>query len=119
MILINALPFALHVVFYSSGAMAELFLFLPVFSCLVALNCLNCKKTGVFLLYQGFLLVCIFCAGSASTYLYYHNISDDGMTMVVGKLMVLVESTIHIATTIIAAVIKAIINKKRPQAPAC
>ena len=113
--LINALPFVLDVLFYTTGAMDILHLFLPIFAGLTLLNYINCQKVIPYILYQAFMLVCIICAGYASTYLYYHNISNDSMTPVVGELMTLLGVSINIIVTVVTAVIKAVMNKKRTQ----
>ena len=113
--LINALPFVLDVLFYTTGAMDNLHLFLPIFAGLTLLNYRNCQKVVPYILYQAFMLVCIICAGYASTYLYYHNVSNDFMTPVVGKLMTLLGASISIVATVITSVVKAVMNKKRAQ----
>ena len=113
--LINALPFVLDVLFYTTGKMDDLYLFLPIFAGLTALNYRNCQKVIPYILYQAFMLVCIICAGYASTYLYYHNISNDFMTPVVGELMTLLGASISIVATVITSVVKAVMNKKRAQ----
>ena len=113
--LINALPFVLDVLFYTTGATDNLYLFLPIFAGLTALNYRNCQKVIPYILYQAFMLVCIICAGYASTYLYYHNVSDDFMTLVVGKLMTFLDASISVVATVITAVVKAVMNKKRAQ----
>ena len=113
--LINALPFVLDVLFYTTGVMDNLRLFLPIFAGLTLLNYRNCQKVIPYILYQAFMLVCIICAGYASTYLYYHNVSNDSMTPVVGELMTLLGASISIVATVITAVVKAVMNKKRTQ----
>ena len=115
LLLINALPFGLDIIFYSAGAMGDLFLFLPVFIGLTVLNYKNCQKIIPYVLYQAFMLICIICTGYASTYLYYHNVSNDFMTPVVGELMTLLGASISIVATVITAVVKAVMNKKRTQ----
>lgn len=115
LLLINALPFVLDVLFYTMGKMDNLYLFLPIFAGLTALNYRNCKKVIPYILYQAFMLICIICAGYASTYLYYHNVSNDFMTPVVGELMTLLGVSISIVATVITAVVKAVMNKKRTQ----
>lgn len=115
LLLINALPFGLDIIFYSAGAMGDLFLFLPVFIGLTVLNYKNCQKITPYVLYQAFMLICIICTGYASTYLYYHNVSNDFMTPVVGELMTLLGASISIVATVITAVVKAVMNKKRTQ----
>ena len=113
--LINALPFVLDVLFYTTGKMDDLYLFLPIFAGLTLLNYRNCQKVIPYILYQAFMLICIVCAGYASTYLYYHNISNDFMTPVVGELMTLLGASISIVATVITSVVKAVMNKKRAQ----
>lgn len=115
LILINAFPFILDAFFYPMGAMVDLFLFLPVFTGLTVLNYKNCQKVIPYSLYQAFMLVCIICTGYASTYLYYHNVSNDSMTPVVGEFMTLLGASINIFATVITAAIKAVMNKKRTQ----
>ena len=110
--LINALPFVLDVLFYTTGKMDNLFLFLPIFAGLTVLNYRNCPKVAPYILYQSFMLICIICAGYASTYLYYHNVSNDSMTPVVGEFITLLGASISIVATLITAVVKAVMNKK-------
>ena len=110
--LINALPFVLDVLFYTTGAMDNLYLFLPIFAGLAALNYRNCQKVVPYILYQVFMLICIICAGYASTYLYYHNVSNDFMTPVVGELMTQLGVSISIVATVITSVVKAVKYKK-------
>ena len=110
--LINALPFVLDVRFYTTGKVDNLFLFLPIFAGLTVLNYRNCQKVVPFILYQAFMLICIICAGYASTYLYYHNVSNDSMTPVVGMFMTILGASISIVATLITAVVKAVMNKK-------
>lgn len=112
LILINALPFVLDVLFFTAGKLDNLFLFLPIFAGLTVLNYLNCKKVIPYIFCQAFMLVCIICAGYASTYLFYHNVSNDFMTPVVGELMTFLGASINIIATVITAVIKAVMNKK-------
>ena len=112
LLLINALPFGLDVLFFTTGGMDNLFLFLPIFAGLTALNYRNCQKVVPFILYQAFMLICIICAGYASVYLYYHNVSNDFMTPVLGKFITLLCAGISIVATLITAVVKAVKNKK-------
>ena len=111
LLLINVLPFALDVFFYPAGAPLDLGLFLPVFTGLTVLNYKNCKKVIPYILYQAFMLICIICAGCVSTYLYYHNVSNDFLTPVVGKLMTLLGAGINVVVTVITSVVKAVMRK--------
>ena len=112
LLLINALPFGLDVLFFTTGGMDNVFLFLPILAGLTALNYRNCQKVVPFILYQAFMLICIICAGYASTYLYYHNVSNDSMTPVLGMFITLLCAGISIVATLITAVVKAVKNKK-------
>ena len=112
LLLINALPFGLDVLFFTTGGMDNLFLFLPILAGLTALNYRNCQKVVPFILYQAFMLICIICAGYASVYLYYHNVSNDSMTPVLGMFITLLCAGISIVATLITAVVKAVKNKK-------
>lgn len=111
--LINVLPFALDVIFYHTGSTDELFLFLPIFAGLTLLNYMNCQKVIPYILYQAFMLICIICAGYVSTYLYYHNVSNDFMTPVVGELMTILQAGFNVVATAITAIVKAVTNRKR------
>ena len=113
LILVNALPFVLDVLFYTRGGLDNLFLLLPIIAGLAFLNHSNSRNVFEFILYQVFMLVCIICSGYASTYLYYHNVSDDSMTPVVGMLMAFLGASICIITTVIIAIVRAVKNKKR------
>lgn len=104
LIFINILPFVLNVVFYENGATDDLILFLPIFAGLTVLNFRNTTKTLHFIFIQLLILVCIVCSGHINTSLYYHNISDDYMTPVVGKFFVYLESATDIITTVVLAV---------------
>lgn len=115
LLLINALPFGFDVIFYSAGAPADLVLFLPVFIGLTVLNYKISQKLIPYILYQAFMLICIICSGYASTYLYYHNISNDFMTLVVGEFMTLLGVSISVFVTVVTSVVKAVITKKRTQ----
>ena len=115
LLLINAFPFVLDVIFYSAGAMFDLYLFLPIFTGLTILNYLSCKKTDTYILYQAFTLVCIICAGCVSTCLYYRNVSNDTMTPVVGGVITFWSAGISVFVTAVTSVVKAVINKKCTQ----
>ena len=115
LLLISAFPFVLDVIFYPVGAMVDLYLFLPIFAGLTTLNYLSCQKTIPYIFYQVFILICIICDGYVSTYLYYHNVSNDSMTPTVGMLMTLWGVSISIIVTVVTSVAKAVITKKRTQ----
>ena len=112
LLVINALPFVLNICFYHTGSMDDLVLFLPVFVLLTLLNFRTCKEAKYFVFVQGFMLVCIMISNVISTELYYHLISDDAMTPVVGKLFLYLEAGICLMTSIIVTLI---ISKNKPR----
>ena len=112
LVLINAFPFLLNTLFYAAGGMDDLGLFAPIFAGLTFLNFRECKKVITYIIFQVFLLICIVCSGYVSIYLHYHRISNDFMTLLVGELMVLLESAICIIVTAVTAIAKGIKNKK-------
>lgn len=105
-IVINMLPFALNITMYRFGAGLEIVAFLPVFSMLTSLNYDFFDKTLHYVIIQFYLLVCIFCSGYISTYLYYNNISSDHMTKGIGTGLAFLGTIIAIITTIVTGIIK-------------
>lgn len=112
LVLINALPFLLNSVFFSAGGMDDYLLFVPIFAGLTFLNFRNCKKVILYITFQVFILICIVCSGYIATYLHYHKIVGDFMTLLVGALIVLLESAICIIATAITAIVKGVKNKR-------
>ena len=98
---------------YSFGAPLEILMFPPVFAVLTFMNYNSFEKTLHYVMIQSYLLVCMFCSGCISTYLYYHNISGDNMTPAIGLLMILLGSVIVVITTVITSLVKIINNKKQ------
>ena len=113
LLLINLLPFALDVILYTGGVTVDVVLFLPVLAGLTVLNYKSCKKTGVFLLYQAFMFLCILCAGQASIHLYREFISDDSVRPLIDLLLILLGGGIQLVVTLITAIVKACINNMR------
>ena len=112
LVVINTLPFALNTLCYMTGAMDDLFLFIPVFACLTILNYRCCDRVRHFVALQLYMLVCLVFSGYAATCLYYNHISHDGMTPVVGMLVVFVEAAVDVIATVILAFEKAS-NRRR------
>jgi hypothetical protein len=104
---LNMIPFALDIAMYSLGGMFDLAMFSPVFLVLTFLNYSFFDKTFHYVIIQFWLLICVFCSGCLSTYLYYNNISNDPLTPIVGDLMVVCGTVIVLITTIITAFVKA------------
>lgn len=113
LILINTIPFVLNVIFYKHGVTDDMYLYLPVLFILTILNFLTFKKTPHYIIMQMYIIVCIFFSGYADTYLYFHNISDDSMTPLVGMITVFAEIATVLIVIVITAIVKAIINKNR------
>ena len=106
LILINTVPFALDVIFYSNGSMDNFYLFLPVFALLTILNYYYFDKVAHYVIIQVYLLACLISSGCISTHLYYNNISNDPMTPAVGMLLVYSGSIVVVITTVISAIVK-------------
>ena len=106
LILINTIPFALDVIFYSNGGVDNLYLFLPVFAALTILNYYFSNKVAHYVTLQVYLLACLISSGCISTHLYYNNISDDPMTPAIGMLLVYSGSIVVVITTVITSIVK-------------
>jgi len=104
--LINTIPFALNVLFYSNGGVDDLYLFLPVFGSLTVLNYRFTDKVVHYIIIQFYHLVCLVSSGCISTHLYYNNISDDPMTPAIGMLLVYSSSIVVVITTVITGFVK-------------
>jgi len=115
LVLINALPFLLNVVCFKIGAMDDLYMFLPIFLGLTALNFKNCNKITQFIALQSFILMCVVLTGYAGTYLYYHNVSSDSLTPMIGMGLVLLQVVAIIIITTIIAIVKRTINVKQKE----
>lgn len=107
LLLLNAMPFILNVLFFRTGSVDDLLLFVPVYIVLLMLNYKLCKELKHFVLVQLFMLIYIVVSNIASTNLYYQIVSDDPMTPVVGKLFLYLEAGILLISTAIAALRKA------------
>ena len=106
---LNALPFTLDVVFYKLGNMDNLFWFLPVCISLSNLNYRKSTNTLPYTLLQALMLSFIVISCAVSTYLYYHTISNDFITKVIGEAFLFFES----ATCMIASAIGIIRKAKK------
>ena len=106
LILINTIPFAFDVIFYSNGGVDNLYLFLPVFAALTILNYYFSNKVAHYVTLQVYLLACLISSGCISTHLYYNNISDDPMTPAIGMLLVYSGSIVVVITTVITSIVK-------------
>ncbi len=110
LVLLNALPFVLNVMFYKNGAMDDLFGFLPVLLGCTLLNYFCCKKP----FHLGILQVCIIgfvvISGFLSLYLYQHNISNDVEGWVIGFLFIWIEVALAIGAAVGAVRAKATRN---------
>ena len=111
-IFINICPFAVAISLYSLGGMFDLVFFPLTFGLLTVLNYFVCKKTLLYVAMQSIILVSCVLSGFFSTYLYYHNISNDWATPAVGMLLVFLEVIIIFVVTLITSIIKAVINKE-------
>ena len=101
LIVINLIPFLLKIAMYPLGGMLDIFAFPFVFGGLAFVNYKLFDKPVHYFIIQFYQLVCMFCSGCISTYLYYHNISSDSLTPVVGNYMVIAGSVIIVVITVI------------------
>ena len=108
LILINTIPFALDVIFYSNGSVDNFYLFFPIFAVLTILNYYFSNKVSHFVILQVYLLACLIFSGCISTHLYYTNISDDSMTPAIGMLSAYAGSVVVVITTVITGIVKKI-----------
>lgn len=104
LLMINAAPFALSILFY--GLMDDLFLYLPILIWLTAQNYNNCEKMGQFLNMQTFLFICIITSLAAFCGLYMICYGFDGVSRAVFMLFLIIEVVAYIITTVVAAVMK-------------
>ena len=113
LILINILPFALNVLFYRTGAVDDYLLHVPILIGLSILNYKNSSKVSQLLLLHMLILICTVSAGFASSYLYYHNVSNDSMTPIIFQLMLIIEVTVSIISMTVTVILKAILNQRK------
>ncbi len=106
LILINTLPFLLNGIFYITGGLDDIYLFIPIFALLSFLNFKNCNKILHYISLQTYILFCSVCCGYVTTYLYYHNISNDSLTPIAGMVIVLFQCAINLIVTAITAAVK-------------
>lgn len=112
MLLTNAVPLMLTLLFYRVGGMFDLMTFLP---CLFLLSWINYRYTGTigFLLIQSGYALFTLTAGYLSTILYTRNISNDGMSYAVGYLITIFEFLAILAVTVIGLVSKLLSRMKK------
>ncbi len=114
-LVINILPFVIDLTLFSFGSPIDVVLFPPVFFTLTFLNYYFFDKTLHYVIIQFYIFVCMFCSGCFSTYLYYHNVSNDPMTPAVGVFMVILGTVIIAITTTITSIIKSRTPKESAQ----
>lgn len=112
---VNAVPLAIWILLFWSGAGVDLLLFLPVFVAMTVLNYRSCQKAGPYFLIQTVMLICVLAAGCASTSLYYSFVSSDEMTPPVGMLITFVEMAIVTVTTALTGLVKCLHKKATHQ----
>lgn len=109
LILINAAPFVLNVLFYTSGCIDELVWFVPVLLALTVCNLKSINKFWHYLVLSLFDILCIVALGAAAVYLYYHNISSDPETPMVGAFVTMIEVYAVVITAAAISVLRGII----------
>lgn len=111
LVISNILPFVMNVLVFITGILDDIFVLLPLIFGLTVVNFLTCKKISTYILFQVIMLVCIIISVDGSMHLYCRYISDDFMSVFVGKLFLLLEASMNVVATGITVVIKAINNK--------
>ena len=111
--LANIAPALIDILLYRMGSMDDLYLFVPFFGFLTFFNYCNCDKVWQFLCMQLYMIAGIVCSNGMVTQIYYQYISNDFMTPVVGVVMIMAEAGIGIVTTVVVAVVKAVIKHKK------
>lgn len=109
LLLINAAPFVLNVLFYTSGSIDELVWFVPVLLALTVCNLKNTNKFWHYLVLNLFDILCIVALGAAAVYLYYHNISSDPETPLVGAVVTMIEVYAVVITAAVVCAVRGII----------
>ena len=86
LVFINIIPFMLFIPFYANGALIglTLLLFLLIQSVLNLINFVFTQKYSFYLFLNLLMIVTNSVCSSVTTRLYYHNISSDSMTLVLG-----------------------------------
>lgn len=95
-------------VFYRGGAPLITLFFILTQAALTVMNCLTAKNIPELIWYSVNLLVSTIIGNILSSQLYYHNISSDSRTLLVGKVMLQIGIVYVIAISVIAIIIKVI-----------
>lgn len=112
LMLLMLLPFAMGVLFYRCGAMLDLGFIIPCSALLLWLNYRMTDKTLHFILFQLYELALLLSCGWFSAQLYYHNVSNDAMSLAIGWLMTYAELIAFTVASVIAAVVKALRHRR-------
>ncbi|MBQ8697127.1 MAG: hypothetical protein IJ519_05340 [Clostridia bacterium] len=111
LILINAAPFAFNILTYQTGVISASLRGIIVTFVLVAINFLYVKGVVPFLLTEFLSVAATALTGYVCTYLYYHNVSSDHMSLVVGEILTQVQAGILLAVVLLTAIAKFFINR--------
>ncbi len=105
LIIINTCPFVLSVILYRIGATEEIF-FVFIINRLILLNYKSIDNPLPFILLQIYMLACEILSEWLETYLYYHNVSNDGETLAIGQSTAIIFSLMILLATIILGISK-------------
>ncbi len=70
------------------------------------------KKYPPLILFQLYELVLVFSCGRLSPRLYYQNVSSDGMSLAIGRLMTYAELIALAVASVVAAVVKTLRHRR-------
>ena len=87
MLLASWLPTLLTLLFYRLGNPGQMFVYVLAVPLLLAWYWMQTKSIGLLAILSANLAIAYAAASNVLTWLYYHHVSDDGMTLVVGELL--------------------------------
>lgn len=113
LVFINIIPFMLFIPFYANGALIglTLLLFLLIQSVLNLINFVFTQKYSFYLFLNLLMIVTNSVCSSVTTRLYYHNISSDSMTLVLGDGSTAFAVIFGILLTIASLVVKLVYKR--------
>lgn len=102
MVLLNTLPFWLCCMLFPIGALTDLISLMLILT-LTYYNFMETKKLHAFLLLNGVLLVATATGSIVMTWLYYHFVSSDAETPIVGMALAYIMSVFALGLTAFVA----------------
>lgn len=104
--LANYIPVLAACLFYKGGAPVEWPLYIVLQVLLVILNFIIANKRSMLIFFNINLLISTVIANKLSVYLYYTNISSDGMTLTIGDLGLIVGVVFVLIISLVSVLLK-------------